>query len=127
MSNDAYRMGPQAAPLVYAPLEFRLRSGGAPSKDSALVTCPIPSCQAPAFIRRSERITAQVKHLTAHCTNSGCGATFELEMAFLHLFSPGAMHTPDMDLPICPRDKVPMVLPPTKGGNDDQMSMFEAG
>lgn len=125
MNNDAYRLGPQPAPLVHAPLEFRVRSGGAPSKDSALVTCVI--CEAPAFIRRSERVTVKVKNLVAHCTNSGCAATFEVEMSFRHLFSPGLLYTPDMDLPVCPRDKVPMVLPPTKGGNDDQMSMFEAG
>lgn len=70
MSGEGLLRGP----LIHAPLEFRIRSGGAPAKDSAFITCP--KCEAPCFIRRSERITETVKHLHAHCTNTGCGHTF---------------------------------------------------
>lgn len=110
-------------PLVEAPLQMRLRSGGAPAKDKALVTCP--KCEAPCFIRRSERITETVKHLVAHCTNSGCGHTFMAQIVFVHSYNPGLVDRPDLDLPICPRDQIPNILPP-RGGDDDgsQMSMF---
>jgi hypothetical protein len=119
-------MGPRPAPLVYAPLEFRVRSGGAPSKDSAFITCP--KCEAPCFIRRSQRITAKVKHLDAHCTNTGCAHTFMAEVSFVHTFSPGLIERPDLDLPICPREKVPQVMPAGRNtANDSQMSMFEPG
>jgi hypothetical protein len=113
-------------PFIEAPLEFRLRSGGAPAKDAAFITCP--KCEAPCFIRRSERITERVKHLHAHCTNTGCAHTFLAEVSFVHSFSPGLLDRKDLDLPICPRDKVPHVLPP-RGGEDhpDQHSMFGAG
>jgi len=110
-------------PLIEAPLEFRVRSGGAPAKDSAFITCP--KCEAPCFIRRSERITERVKHLHAHCTNTGCGHTFLAEVNFVHSFNPGMVDRPDLDLPECPRDKIPHVMPPR--GDDaptDQMSMF---
>lgn len=73
-------------PLIYAPLEFRLRSGGAPAKDSALIICPV--CEAPAFIRRSVRHTPTVKHIHCHCTNTGCGMTYMAEIAFVHTFNP---------------------------------------
>lgn len=125
MNDDGYRMGPRAS-LVYAPLEFRMRSGGAPSKDSAFITCP--KCEAPCFIRRSDRITVRVKHLTAHCTNTGCAHTFLAEVSFVHSFSPGLIERPDLNLPVCPRDKVPHVMPAARSGADDnQMSMFDPG
>ena len=114
---------PQGQPLIQAPLEFRVRSGGAPARDSALITCP--KCEAPCFIRRSERITEKVKHLHAHCTNTGCGHTFMAEISFVHSFNPGLVERPDLDLPVCPRDKVPHVPPPRSGdGDSDQISMF---
>lgn len=114
---------PHGQPLIQAPLEFRVRSGGAPARDSALITCP--KCEAPCFIRRSERITEKVKHLHAHCTNTGCGHTFMAEISFVHSFNPGLVERPDLDLPVCPRDKVPHVLPPRAGdGDSDQISMF---
>ena len=67
-------------PLVEAPLRFQLRSGGAPAKDSAFITCP--KCEAPAFIRKSDRMSATVKHLVCHCTNSGCGHVFRSQVSF---------------------------------------------
>lgn len=110
--------------LIEAPLEFRLRSGGAPAKDSAFLTCP--KCGAPCFIRRSERVTETVKHLHAHCTNTGCGHTFMAQLSFVHSFNPGLIHRPDLNLPVCPRDQVPQVMPPSRDGPDDgQTSLFE--
>lgn len=110
-----------ARPLMLAPLEFRTRSGGRHSPQNSLVTCPV--CEAPAFVRRSERVTRTVKHLHGHCTNTGCGATFRAEIALIHMFNPGL--DPDPDLPICQRDQVPHVLPPAREGEDDsQISMF---
>jgi len=120
MSGEGILRG---GPLIHAPLEFRLRSGGALSKDSALITCP--KCEAPAFIRRSSRVTATVKHLHAHCTNTGCGHTFMSEIVFVHSFNPGLISRPDLDLPQCPADQIPHVLPPSRDGADDnQASMF---
>lgn len=111
------------APLIHAPLEFRLRSGGAPAKDSAFVTCP--KCEAPCFIRRSERITETVKHLTAHCTNSGCGHIFKVEVSFIHSLVEGNIQRPELNLPVCPREEVAHVLPPVRDGPDErQRSMF---
>lgn len=110
-------------PLIEAELEFRLRSGGSPAKDSAFVTCP--KCEAPCFIRKSIRITVIVKHLIAHCTNSGCGHTFKAEVAFIHSLVEGNIDRPDLNLPVCPRDQVPHILPPARDGPDsDQISMF---
>ena len=94
------------------------------SKDSALITCP--KCEAPCFIRRSVRVTETVKHLTAHCTNSGCGHTFLSEIVFVHSFNPGLIDRPDLKLAQCPADQIPHVLPPSRDGPDDgQMSMFD--
>lgn len=113
----------RSQPLLRAPLEFRLRSGGAPAKDSAFITCP--KCEAPCFIRRSERITETVKHLHAHCTNTGCGHTFLSQVSFVHSFNPGLVDRPDLNLPVCPRDQVPHVMPPAREGTDEnQLTMF---
>lgn len=123
MSGEGILKG---GPLIQAPLEFRLRSGGAMSKDSALITCA--KCEAPAFIRRSQRVTPTVKHLHAHCTNTGCGHTFMSEIVFVHSFNPGLIDRPDLNLAQCPADKIPHVLPPSKDAADhNQMTMFEAG
>jgi len=113
-------------PLIEAELEFRLRSGGGPAKDSAFVTCP--KCEAPCFIRKSMRITVTTKHLIAHCTNSGCGHTFKAEVAFIHSLVEGNIARPDLDLPVCPREQVPHILPPARDGPDpDQTTMFGPG
>ncbi|GGZ02532.1 ogr/Delta-like zinc finger family protein [Novosphingobium colocasiae] len=115
-----------ARPLIEAPLEFRLRSGGMQTGDSAFVLCPI--CDAPAYIRKSTRVTPTVKELIAHCTNSGCGHTFMSQVVYIHTYNPGILQRPGFDLVLCPRDRVPHVLPPRAAPDDDpdQMSMFAA-
>jgi hypothetical protein len=119
MSGEGLLRGP----LVHAPLEFRIRSGGAPAKDSAFITCP--KCEAPCFIRRSERITETVKHLHAHCTNTGCGHTFLSQVSFVHSFNPGLVERADLNLPLCPRDQIPQVMPAGRdNGDDNQINMF---
>jgi hypothetical protein len=115
-------------PLIEAPLQFRMKSGGTTGRASAMITCP--KCDAPAFIRRSQRVSALVKHIDAHCTNTGCGHTFMLELVFIHSYNPGLIDRPDLHLTLCPREKVPHVLPPAPGGGDedpDQMTMFASG
>lgn len=115
-------------PLIEAPLQFRTSSGGALAKHNALITCP--KCDAPCFIRRSARQTATVKHIDAHCTNTGCAHTFMLEMVFVHSYNPGLVDRPDLNLPVCPHEKVPHVMPPASGGSGDdpgQMTMFDPG
>lgn len=111
----------QARPLVHAPLEFRMRNGGSQAR-RAFLLCP--KCDAPAFIRSSERITATVKHMNAHCTNTGCGHTFLMELSFVHSFNPGLIDRPDLNLKVCPREQIPHVLPPEKPREDNQLSMF---
>jgi hypothetical protein len=116
-----------SARLIEAPLQFRLRSAATQAtRDSAFILCP--KCEAPAFIRKSERVTPTVKHLICHCTNSGCGHTFLAQVVFVHSFNPGLIERPDLDLPQCPREQIPHVLPPRRDGpeDDDQMSMFDA-
>ncbi|MBB3953420.1 ogr/Delta-like zinc finger family protein [Novosphingobium sediminicola] len=111
-------------PLVYAPLEFRLRSGGGQAKGKAFITCP--KCDAPMFIRRSERQTETVKHIDAHCTNTGCTMTGMFELVFVHFFNPGLLDRADLKLKACPRDQIPHVLPPPREEADDgQISMFD--
>lgn len=111
-------------PLIHAPLQFRMRSGGAQAKDKAFITCP--KCDAPCFIRRSDRITPLVKEIDLHCTNTGCGHTFASQIVFKHTYSPGLLERPDLDLPVCPRDQVPHVIPPDRDADEEasQMSMF---
>lgn len=110
-------------PMVEAPLHFRLRSGGSKSKSAALVICP--KCDAPCFIRRSDQKSERVKHLTANCTNSGCGHTFLAELVFVHSFNPGLIDRPDLDLPVCPPSEVPHIMPPEGKDQDPrQISMF---
>lgn len=110
-------------PLVEAPLRFQLRSGGAPAKDSAFITCP--KCEAPAFIRKSDRMSTTVKHLVCHCTNSGCGHVFRSQVSFRDTLVVGNLPQP-VDLPVCPREDVPHVYPPARDGSDpDQISMFD--
>lgn len=117
MSDHTYREGVR----VYAPLQFRRRSGGEPAGSSAFVTCPV--CEAPMLIRRSDRVTNTVKTLEGHCSNTGCGATGAFEVTLRHLYNPG-LH-PDPGLPVCPREKVPQVYPPPRDLDDRQVSMFD--
>lgn len=116
----------QSRPLIQAPLQLRINSGGR-SKANSLILCP--KCDAPGVIRRSCRVTPTVKHIDVHCTNTGCGHTFMMELVFVHSYVPGLVDRPDLNLPVCPREQVPHVLPPTRDGPDDdpdQMSMFDA-
>ncbi len=122
MSGEGVLRGP----LIEADLEFRIRNGGAPAKSDALINCP--KCDAPCFIRKSQRITEKVKHLICHCTDSGCGHIFRSEIVFVHTLVPGNIDRPDLDLPVCPRDQVPHIRPPQRDDPDDsQMSMFRTG
>lgn len=113
-----------SGPLIEAPLEFRLRSGGTIANDRAFIICP--KCEAPCFIRKSIRLTETVKHLVAHCTNSGCGHIFKSEVSFIHSLVEGNIDRPDLNLPVCPREEVPHILPPARDGpkDDAQKSMF---
>jgi hypothetical protein len=61
----------------------------------------------------SERITATVKHMNAHCTNTGCGHTL-MELSFVHSFNPGLIDRPDLNLKVCPREQIPHVLRPKR-------------
>ena len=109
-------------PVIHAPMMMRLRSGGALAKDTAFITCP--KCEEPCFIRRSERVSERVKHLEAHCTNTGCAHTFAAEVVFVHSYSPGLIDRPDLDLPVCPREKVPYVTARKLDEDGNQISMF---
>jgi len=111
--------------LIHAPLAFRVSNGGAGARDPFIVC---PKCEAPAFIRRSERQTEKVKHLTCHCTNSACGHIFKMELVFVHTLVPGNIDRPDLDLPVCPRDQLHHVMPPPRASADDgQITMFDSG
>jgi hypothetical protein len=113
-----------SGPLLSAPMEFRIQSGGKLSPTRAFAVCP--KCNAPGAIRHSERITETVKHLFVHCSNSGCGHVFKMELAFIHSLVEGNIDRPDLDLPVCPRDQVPHILPPARDGPEaDQMTMFD--
>jgi hypothetical protein len=83
----------------------------------------VPQVRCPAFIRSSERITATVKHMNAHCTNTGCGHTFLMELSFVHSFNPGLIDRPDLNLKVCPRERSPRPAA-RKGRDDNQLSMF---
>lgn len=110
-------------PMIHAPLQFRLRAGStSASRDGALIICP--KCSEPSFIRRSTRLTERVKEIEAHCTNTGCGHTFLLQLVFVHSYSPGLIERPDLDLPVCPRDQVPHVTARSPDHDEDQISMF---
>lgn len=115
-------------PLIEAPMSFRAGSGGRKSGHNAMIICP--KCDAPAFIRRSHRVTERVKHIDAHCTNTGCAHTFLLELVFVHSYNPGLIDRPDLDLPVCPLEQVPHIMPPARSGPDDdpaQITMFDPG
>ena len=111
-------------PLVEAKLQFRLQPGGRKAGASCFMLCP--KCDAPAFIRRSERMSEQTTQMTCHCTDSGCGHIFRADIVFVHTLVEGNIDRPDLDLPICPRDQVPHVRPPTGGSDEDAPTFFDA-
>ena len=109
-------------PMVEAPLQFRLQPGGAKSGPRCFLLCP--KCDQPAFVRRSERMTPTVTQMVCHCTNSGCGHVFRADIAFVHSLVEGNIDRPDLQLPVCPRDKVAHVVPPAGKASDDEPTFF---
>jgi hypothetical protein len=110
-------------PMVHAPLRFRLRPGGRNATKRAFLLCP--KCDAPGWIRHSERITEQVSHLTIHCTDSGCGHVWRSDIVFVHSLVEGNIERPDLGLKVCPREQVTHVRPPGEDDDDEQISLFE--
>ena len=110
--------------MVEAPLQFRLAPGGRASS-SAFLLCP--KCNAPAFIRRSQRMSEQTTQLTCHCTDTACGHTYRADIVFVHSIVEGNIDRPDLNLKVCPRDRVTHVRPPGRDGDDDAPSFFEDG
>ena len=108
-------------PLIEAKMQFRLQPGGRKSGAGCFVNCP--KCEQPAFIRRSERVTPMVTQMVCHCTNSGCGHTYRADIVFVHSLVEGNVERPDLALPVCPRDEVPHVVPPS-GENDTAAPTF---
>ena len=113
-----------SGPLVEAPLEFRLQPGGRRAGESCFLRCP--KCDTQAFIRRSDRLTPTVTQMDCHCTNTACGHTWRADIVFVHSLVTGNIDRPDLDLPICPREKVAHVVPPARAGPDNQPSFFNA-
>ena len=111
-------------PLVEAPLQFRLQPGGRKAGASCFMLCP--KCDAPAFIRRSERLSEQTTQTTCHCTDSGCGHIFRADIVFVHSLVEGNIERPDLQLAVCPRDQVPHVRPPAGQEFEDEPSFFGA-
>lgn len=114
----------QARPCVEAPLQFRLQPGGQKSGQNCFLHCA--KCDAPAFIRRSQRMTEKVTQLTAHCTDSACGHTFRADIVFVHSLVEGNIDRPDLDLPVCPREQVAHVRPPGEHALDPNQPNFFA-
>lgn len=110
-------------PLVEAKMQFRLQPGGRKSGAGCFVNCP--KCEQPAFIRRSERVTPTVTQMTCHCTNSGCGHTYRADIVFVHSLVEGNVDRPDLGLPVCPRDQVEHVVPPSGERHADEPSFFD--
>lgn len=110
-------------PLVEAKLQFRMQPGGSKAGASCFLLCP--KCDAPAFIRRSERMSEQTTQMTCHCTDSGCGHIFRADIVFVHTLVEGNVDRPDLNLPVCPRDQVPHVRPPTDKRDENQATFFD--
>jgi hypothetical protein len=118
--------GGAAFPLVEAPLRAQIRPGGASARrDRAFLICL--ACNAPLFIRDSERETDTVKKLTLACSNTGCAETSVWDVSLRYLLVPGHHHNEERGLPICPHHQVPQIYPPSNSADDDdgQSSMFE--
>lgn len=109
-------------PLVEAPLQFRMQPGGLKSGPNCFLLCP--KCNAPAFIRRSERVTETVTQMTCHCTDSACGHTYRSDIVFVHSLVEGNIDRPDLNLPVCPRDQVTHVRPPGAAEREESEPTF---
>ena len=115
--------GTGALSMMHAPMQLRFSAGGTTAKNS-FINCP--KCHAPAPVRSSKQETDLVKHLFCLCSNTGCGHTFKMELSFIYTISPGPIERDDLNLPVCPKNEIVHVLPPPRGGADDeQSSMFE--
>tara|TARA_R100000406_G_scaffold7572_1_gene4972 strand:+ start:226 stop:609 length:384 start_codon:yes stop_codon:yes gene_type:complete len=112
-----------SGPMVHAPLQFRLAPGGRSAGSTCFLLCP--RCDAPAFIRRSERKTEQVTQMECHCTDTACGHTYRADIVFVHSICAGNFSRPDLDLPVCPRDQVTHVRPPGRDANEDEPTFFD--
>lgn len=114
---------PPSRPMVEAKLQFRLQPGGRKAGANCFMLCP--KCDAPAFIRRSERMSETVTQMTCHCTDSACGHIFRADIVFVHTLVEGNIDRPDLNLPVCPRDQLVHVRPPASEADEDQPSFFE--
>ncbi len=110
-------------PMVEAKLQFRLQPGGRKAGANCFMLCP--KCDAPAFIRRSERMSETVTQMTCHCTDSACGHIFRADIVFVHTLVEGNIDRPDLNLPVCPRDQLVHVRPPASDVDEDQPTFFE--
>jgi len=113
-----------AGPMVEAPLEFRLRIGGNTARRNHSLLCP--RCEAPAFIRRSQRVSEQVTQMECHCSNTACGHTYRADVVFVHSICEGNFPRPDLNLPVCPRDQITHVRPPGEHADEDAPTFFDA-
>lgn len=111
-------------PMIEAPMEFRLQPGGRRAGKSCFLQCP--KCDTQAFIRRSDRVTETTTQMICHCTNSACGHTWRADIVFVHSLVPGAIDRSDLNLPECPREQVPHVVPPARAGPEKEPTFFEA-
>lgn len=109
-------------PMVEAPMQFRLQPGGKKSGEGCFLRCA--KCDAPGFIRRSERITEQTTQMLVHCTDTGCGHTWRADIVFVHTIVEGNIERPDLNLPVCPREEVTHVRPPGERRSDDSEPNF---
>lgn len=119
-------MGDGAFPLIEAPLRAQVRPGGSRSKSRAFLICPV--CEAPMTIRDSARHNNESKQLTCQCSNPGCNASCIMQVSLVYMLNPGLHYTPEMGLPLCPRERIPQIYPPSSESKTDdrQVSMFEA-
>ena len=119
--NAAPNLNPRR--MVEAPLQFRLAPGGKSAGRNCFLLCP--KCDAPAYIRRSERKTETVTQMVCHCTDSACGHTYRADIVFVHSLVEGNIDRPDLDLPVCPREEVTHVRPPGRETDEEAPTFFD--
>ena len=113
----------KARPMVEAPLRFRLKPGGRKARNGSFLICP--KCNAPSFIRDSEYLSERVTQMICHCTDSACGHTYRADIVFVHTLVPGNIDRPDLDLPVCEREKVAHVRPPGHDADENEPTFFD--
>ena len=87
----------------------------------ALIRCP--HCTAAAIIRNSEQVTATIKDLYLHCTNTDCGHTWKAQIVPVHTICRSHLPNPAIDIKDCPPEYLRR-RPPSSGLDPDQMLMF---